>query len=167
MKKKDNFILYHNQYPLIEELSNNDKGVLLDSLFQYSMNKKIPDFKKGSALSMVFKSIRNSIDISNEKYEERCRKNQENINSRYEADKYGDKYIYLHNEKMSYETFKKTYKNKGYTDKRGNTLQFSQIFDEQLQCCSECGDMILLKDKYNCSNIDSTEINDYYDEFLE
>lgn len=167
MKGKENFILHHNQYPLIEELSDKEKGILLDSLYKYSMNGVIPNFEKGSALSVVFKAFKNSIDISNDKYQETCRKNQENINKRYEKDKYLDKHIFLDNEKVSYTTFQKTYGKKGFSDKYGNTLSFSQIFDEQFQCISEGKDTILLREKYNCSLIDTEEIKQYFEEYLE
>lgn len=166
MKEKENFILYHNQYSLIEELSDKDKGILLDSLFKYSMNNELPNFEKGSPLSMVFKSIKNSIDISNEKYLERCKKNQENINKRYEKEKYSDKYIFLDNEKVSYITFQKAYK-KGFSDKYGDIHQFSQIYEEQFQCVSEGGDIILIKNKYNCSKLESTDIINYFEEYIE
>ena len=166
MKAKENFILYHNQYSLVEELSDNDKGILLDSLFKYSINGELPNFEKGSPLSMVFKSIKNSIDISTEKYLERCRKNQENINKRYEREKYSDKCIFLDNEKITYEIFQKAYK-KGYKNKYGDLLSFSQIYDEQFQCFSENEDLILLKEKYNCSKITSDTIRKYFEEYLE
>lgn len=166
MKEKENFIMYHNQYSLIEELSDKDKGILLDSLYKYSMNNDIPNFEKGSPLSIVFKSFKNSIDISNDKYQETCRKNQENINKRYEKEKYFDKHIFLDNEKVSYPTFQKTYK-KGYSDKYGNTLSFSQIYEEQFQCISEGNDIILLREKYNCNRIDTEDIKRYFEEYLE
>lgn len=166
MKEKENFILYHNQYTLIEELSEVDKGKLLDSLFKYSMNNEIPKFEKGSPLSMVFKSIKNSIDISNQKYEERCKKNQENVNKRYEKEKYSDKSVFIDNEKVSYKTFQKVYK-EGYTDKYGEILTFSQVFEDQFDTYNNNGDIILLKEKYKCSQLNSKEIEEYFEGIIE
>lgn len=166
MKDKENFILYHNQYSLIEELSDKEKGLLLDSLFKYSIKDELPKFEKGSPLSMVFKSIKNSIDISNKKYEERCKKNQENINKRYEKEKYFDKSIFIDNELISYDLFQKVYK-KGFTNKYGDNLSFTQIYEDQFECYSNNGDLILLKNKYNCRNLDSEEIRKYFEQYLE
>lgn len=165
MKEKDNFLIYHNQYSLVEELNDIDKGLLFESLFQYSMNKELPKFEKGSPLSMAFKSMKNAIDISNEKYLEKCKRNQENINKRYEKEKYSDKCVFLDNKKISYEVFQKVYK-KGYTNKYGETLSFSQIFEDQFNTYSEGGDIILLKENYKCNNIDSEEVNEYFEQYL-
>lgn len=163
MKEKDNFIIYHNSYCIIEELSNEDKGQLFDSIFKYSMNKELPQFKKGSSLSIAFKNFKNTIDINNHKYEEKCKKNLENINKRYEN---SNKHVFIDNEKVSYDTFQRTYV-KGYKDKYGNSLSFGQIFEDQYQCYKQSGDFVLLKDKYKCSSLDKKEIEQYFQEYQE
>lgn len=160
MKEKEDFLLYHSQFDLIEELPREDVGDLLISIFKYSMHEELPDYKKGSPLSIAFKSIKNTIDINNKKYIEKCKKNKENQNIRWEKEKYADKYVFINNEKISYHQFNKLFK-KGYSSKNGLTYSFPELFEEQFSLYNL--DTIVFRDNYNCSIISSKEIENYFD----
>lgn len=80
---KNSFILYHDYEEHIKLLSNEQRGVLLTALFAYSRSGKLPAFDRDPALAMAFSFIRATIDRDNEKYQERCRKNAENIKKRW------------------------------------------------------------------------------------
>ena len=86
-KKKNNFILYHEMYESIEEVSDEIAGKVMKAVFIYSRDKKKPEFKKGTVESILFKQIKNSIDINNEKYEQTCERNRKNAEKRWEKKK--------------------------------------------------------------------------------
>ena len=80
--EKNSFILYHDYEEHIKLLSNEQRGVLLTALFAYSRSRTLPAFDRDPALAMAFSFIRAAIDRDNEKYQERCRKNAENVKER-------------------------------------------------------------------------------------
>lgn len=82
--QKENFIIYHNTYPMVEELNDEDFGNVMKSVYKYSMEGKLPEYERGSAKSLLFKNMKNTIDISNKKYMEKCEKNRENAQKRWE-----------------------------------------------------------------------------------
>ena len=83
MKEKNNFLIYHDSYTIIEELTIQERGELFTSLYHYSMYGEIPEYESRSLLSLAFKSIRTAIDISNKRYQEKCEKNSESANKRW------------------------------------------------------------------------------------
>lgn len=68
---KDSFILYCSQYPAIETLSNAAKGELLDALYHYVMEDKVPVFS-APEIHMAFNFIRIAIDRDQTKYRKMC-----------------------------------------------------------------------------------------------
>ena len=162
MKEKEDFLLYHAQFDLIEELPKEDIGDLLISIFRYSMEEELPNYEKGTPLSIAFKSIKNTIDINNKKYIEKCKKNKENQNARWEKEKYSDKYVFVDNEKLSYSEFNKLFK-KGYCSRKGLYYTFPELFEEQSSNYKQ--DIILFRDNYNCSRISTSAIEEYFDSF--
>ena len=67
---KDNFILYTQQYEVLEPLTDEQLGKLLRALYLYARDKEIPVFDDGM-LTMAFGFVRMQIDASNAKYEEK------------------------------------------------------------------------------------------------
>ena len=86
-KKKDNFILYNNMFEMLEELTDSEAGEVIKDVFRYSIDGSIPEYEKGSGKSIVFKSIKNTIDINNKKYIEKCKQNSDNANARWHPEK--------------------------------------------------------------------------------
>lgn len=85
MSEKRSFILYHDDWDLIEDLSIKERGELITAIYQYELNKTEPNFT--GALKTVFKAIRKNLDRNAEKYQERCDKNRENANKRWDKQK--------------------------------------------------------------------------------
>ena len=83
VKRKDNFILYHNQFPMIEELEDEEVGEVIKSIFKYTMDGEIAEYPRGSGKSMLFKSIKNSIDVANKSYYKKCEENRKNALKRW------------------------------------------------------------------------------------
>lgn len=63
-KEKDSFLLYHNMYDMIADVSDQEIGELIKGVFRYSMYREEPDFEKGSVQRVLFISIKNSIDTN-------------------------------------------------------------------------------------------------------
>ena len=138
-KKKENFLLYHNLFPMIEELGNEDVGDVIKSVFNYSMNGEIAKYEKGSAKSMLFKSIKNSIDINNEKYIAKCNRNRENILKRWQK-------IFYNNQDFNKETFEK------YCIENNLEENFEEIILKQKEYVDN-GDFETLRKEYQCELI--------------
>ncbi len=82
-KEKDSFLLYHNMYDMIADVSDQEIGELIKGVFRYSMYREEPDFEKGSVQRVLFISIKNSIDTNTKKYYEICEKNKRNALKRW------------------------------------------------------------------------------------
>ena len=78
---KDSFILYLDQQEVFEMLSDEQAGKLIKNIFQYERSGKMPQMDK--FLNLAFVPIMQILDKNRNKYEERCRKNKENIKIRW------------------------------------------------------------------------------------
>lgn len=90
---KNSFILYHDYEEHFDLLTNEQKGMLITAVFQYSKTGKKPNFDHDGALMMSFSFIKAALDRDKEKYEKKCKKNAENIKRRWE-DKTVDTTVY-------------------------------------------------------------------------
>ena len=147
-KKKNNFILYHEDYSMIEELSDEDVGNIIKSIFKYCINNEIPKYEKGTVRSMVFKHIQRSIDINNEKYEEKCRRNREKSLKRW-------KKIIYDNQDFTKEKFIQ------YCDMNGLAEDFDEILLHEKELFDN-GDYLAIKEEYNNNNITNETISNFF-----
>lgn len=83
---KDSFILYIAQYEALKELAIEQKGQLLDCLFQYAITGTMPAINN-EAVRVAMNFLRIQIDMDSRKYEGVCEKRREAINKRWQADK--------------------------------------------------------------------------------
>lgn len=81
---KNSFILYHDYEEHFNLLTNEQKGMLITAVFQYSKTGKKPNFNHDGALMMSFSFIKAALDRDKEKYEKKCIKNAENAKKRWE-----------------------------------------------------------------------------------
>ena len=72
---KDSFILYTAQYEALKELAIEQKGQLLDCLFQYAITGTMPA-TSSEAVRVAMNFLRIQIDMDSTKYEKRCEKNK-------------------------------------------------------------------------------------------
>ena len=70
------FLIYHEWKIPIQGLSLSEKGQLLDCLFAYSETKTLSELTPLAA--MAFNFLKQQIDRDEEKYIEKCERNQEN-----------------------------------------------------------------------------------------
>lgn len=144
MKEKDNFLLYHNMFPMFEELTDEEAGQVLKAVFHYSMHNELADFPKGSGQSILLKAIKTSIDINNQKYEERCANNRERALKRW-------KKIFYNNDSFTKESFK-TYCNENNIDE-----DFDNILIKQKNYV-DSGEIEKLKEDFSCSLVSNETI---------
>lgn len=79
--RKESFILHNKYKELLVDLSQSQKGDLLDALFEYSLTGEIP--KLEPIVLMAFRFICKDIDYHNNKYLETCEKNRQNVLKRW------------------------------------------------------------------------------------
>ena len=73
---KDSFILYTAQYEALKELTTEQKGQLLDLLFQYASTGIMPAIDS-EAVRVAANFLRIQIDMDSGKYEKKCERNKE------------------------------------------------------------------------------------------
>lgn len=72
---KDSFILYHEQYDIFKELTDEEAGALIKAIYEYEIKKELP---KDKLIKLSFLSIKQRLDKNREAYYEKCQKNQQN-----------------------------------------------------------------------------------------
>ena len=84
--EKDSFILYGRQAQAITDLTLEQKGMLLDALFEYANTKEKPVFDD-MALTIAFNFLSLQISIDKKKYDTISEKRREAINKRWNKEK--------------------------------------------------------------------------------
>ena len=144
-KKKDNFILYNEDYSMIEELSDEDVGSVIKSIFRYSINNEFPEYNKGTGKSILFKHIQRTIDINNKKYIEKCMSNKQKALKRW-------KKIIYNNEEFTKESYTRFCKEHGFVNEFDDILLSQKTYFDN-------GDYTSIKNLYN-NNLVSNETID-------
>ena len=157
-KKKNNFILYHEMYDSIEEVSDEIAGKVLKSIFLYSMNGEQPDFKKGTVESLLFKQIKNTIDINNAKYEETCERNRKHAEKRWgkEKEESIEPYVsvlFIDNSRLTKEEFEEK-----YTE---SEVSFEDLLANQMEYVEQ-DNIDELKERYHCKYVSNETIKKEY-----
>ena len=80
-KQATGFVLERNQKEIIDELDNEEAGIVFKAIYEYATTKNVPKLDK--ALRIVFKQFKIRIDFYDNKYIETCMKNKENIEKRW------------------------------------------------------------------------------------
>lgn len=76
-KNAPGFVLEKSQKIIIDELSNEEAGIIFKAIYEYVVTKKEPNLDK--TLKIVFKQFKVKLDFYDEKYNIKCEKNRENI----------------------------------------------------------------------------------------
>jgi hypothetical protein len=73
---KKSFVRYHDQYDPIKTLSLEDKGKLLDAIFEYNLTGE--EIELEGMVKMAFMFFKGSFDRNNEEWKKRADRNKEN-----------------------------------------------------------------------------------------
>ena len=84
MSKKKGFVVYNDWCDIFEPLSFEEKGMLINSVFDF-VNKGVEPEFTDSGLKISFNVIRNALKRDAVKYDEKCIRNAENARKRWEA----------------------------------------------------------------------------------
>lgn len=76
-KKKSAFLLPKEQKSIVDELSNEEAGIIFKAIYEYEETKIEPELEK--TLRIVFKQFKIKLDMFDEAYKDKCLKNKENI----------------------------------------------------------------------------------------
>ena len=76
-KNAPGFILEKDQKIIIDELSNEEAGIIFKAIYEYEATKEEPSLDK--TLKIVFKQIKVKLDFYDEKYNTTCETNRKNI----------------------------------------------------------------------------------------
>lgn len=80
-KRAKGFVLERDQKEIIDELSNEEAGIIFKAIYEYEETKEEPKLDK--ILKIVFKQFKVKLDSYDNAYEEKCLKNKENIEKRW------------------------------------------------------------------------------------
>ena len=73
---KNSFIIYHDYFEILSDLSDEDLGKLFRALFNYEIERQEPDFN--GSLGIAFKFIKKDLDRNLIKYKNICERNTNN-----------------------------------------------------------------------------------------
>ena len=76
-KKQLAFLLQKDQKPIVDELTNEEAGIIFKAIYEYEETKKEPKLDK--TLRIVFKQFKVKLDMYDEAYKDKCLKNKVNI----------------------------------------------------------------------------------------
>lgn len=76
-KKKTAFLMYYDYKPQLDLLTDRQLRKLIDAMFEYEFNGTVPKLDK--VTNMAFMPIKSRLDKDKEAFEQRCKKNKENI----------------------------------------------------------------------------------------
>lgn len=81
MASKKGFLLLNNQIEIVEDLTDEQAGQLLKAFYDYNNGKEI---KLKGLMKSIFKNFKVVFDENEQKYQETCKKNKENIEKYWE-----------------------------------------------------------------------------------
>mgnify|MGYP001057596022 CR=1 FL=1 len=83
MTDKKSFVLYFDNKTQFDMLSDDQAGKLIKGIYEFVCSGVTPEFEDGM-IRMAFSFISAAIVRDTAKYEEKCRKNKENVKKRFE-----------------------------------------------------------------------------------
>ena len=73
---KNSFVVYHNYRETLEDLTDEQVGILFRAILDYEIDKKEPNFS--GELKIAFRFIKKDLDLNSDKYESICERNRAN-----------------------------------------------------------------------------------------
>lgn len=150
MAKKEQiaFLLQKDQKEIVDELTNEEAGIIFKAIYEYEVTKTIPKLER--TLRIVFKQFKAKLDIYDEAYELKCLKNKENIEKRWSKKEDTNEYDRIRMN-TNYTNKRKIKKNKikeNKINKNNNTpkgvysrvkLDDTPLFSEIISCFNKIG----------------------------
>lgn len=74
---KNSFLIYYEYRDILEDLTNEELGMLFRAIFDYEIDGTIPNFES-LLMKMAFKVIKGNLDRDSNKYDKRCETSAQN-----------------------------------------------------------------------------------------
>lgn len=81
-KERTAFVLPKSQKEIVDQLTDEEAGKIFKAIYEYEVNKNIYKFNK--YLQIIFTQFKIELDKNAKLYEERCQRNRENVQKRWE-----------------------------------------------------------------------------------
>lgn len=128
-KKAMGFILEKDQKTIIDELTNEEAGIIFKAIYDYETTKQEPTLDK--SLRIVFKQFKVKLDFYDEKYIETCKKNKENIQNYWDKMKDTTEYDRIQSNTMATNKIKEK-KIKENKSKKNERVSDNQIYSNTI-----------------------------------
>ena len=79
---KSHFYMDKKLYPMFKKMTNEQKGILIDAIYEYEVNREIVTIKD-DLVSFAFDFIIGGLKQNNKKYNEACQRKEEAIKKRW------------------------------------------------------------------------------------
>ena len=135
-KKIESFIMYCEWEGMFAELDKSDREEIFMAIFAYVNRGELPSFPKGSGASIAFRTVKSALDNNRQKYEEKCKKNQQNAKKSHKQTQangserkrtVAKQYVRYHNDNDNY--------NDNETD-NDNEYEYDSETDNDNECAS-------------------------------
>jgi len=149
-KKSVGFLLERGQKEILDELTNEEAGIIFKAIYEYETAGEIPKLEK--SLKIVFKQFKIKLDYYDKRYNEICERNRKNIQNYWNNIKNTNEYDRIQSNTMATNKSKinknKVNKSKVNKNKNNNTpkgvysrvaLDHTPIFSEIIACFNKVG----------------------------
>lgn len=123
-KKQLAFLLQKDQKPIVDELTDEEAGIIFKAIYEYEDTKKEPKLEK--TLRIVFKQFKVKLDLYDDAYEEKCLKNKKNIEKYWSEIKDTTEYDRIQSNTMA------TNKRKENKIKENKSKENERVSDKQI-----------------------------------
>ena len=79
---KSHFYMDKKLYPMFKKMTNEQKGILIDAIYEYEVNREIVTISD-DLVSFAFDFIMGGLKQNNKKYNEACQRKEEAIKKRW------------------------------------------------------------------------------------
>lgn len=73
----NSFVLYKDSRIFIKKLNTEQRGILLEVIFDYACDRKVPDLHEDGMVQICFEIIKSYLDRDEKKYQDKCRQRAE------------------------------------------------------------------------------------------
>lgn len=99
LKKAPGFILEKDQKEIIDELTNEEAGIIFKAIYEYETTNEEPNLEK--SLRIVFKQFKVKLDFYDGKYKTKCETNKKNIQEYWDKVKNTNEYECIQSNTMA------------------------------------------------------------------
>ena len=137
-KNQPAFLLQKDQKEIIDELTNEEAGIIFKAIYEYEETKEVPKLDK--TLRIVFKQFKVKLDSYDDAYEEKCLKNKENIEKYWKSLKENTtEYDGIRSNTMATNKIKENKIKEKEKDILSSKLDDTPLFSEIISCFNKIG----------------------------